>query len=914
MPFSDRQQRFSYLIVIGLLFAFFYEVIFLSKNFIFRDGAHFYYPLFLRIQEQWSSGTIPTWNALENSGQPLAANATSSVFYPGKLLFFLPSSFGFNFQLYIVGHVILAWTGMYRLCRSQNISRPGSQIAALAYAFCGNVLFQFCNIVFLCGAAWIPWSFLFGLKLFQKSTWKDSLLLAFSLSMMTLSGDPEATYLFMMSFGVGLLLKWYRSKKYAESSSASSQENPSGIPDIFRKCTLGLLLAAGLSAIQLLPTYELTGQSTRNLISSPRNVYDLVLESDSESEENAIDLYSGLLGKPGADDPHGQSIYQFSLAPWRIAEFIWPNFFGKLYPNHQRWEKAIPAASAVWVPTNYLGLMPFVLAISAFQLRKKQTELPFETQWLSYIAVIFFCGSLGGYGLGWLFLELETAFTGESHEHAFGASIGGVYWFFNVFLPGFSAFRFPAKLMIVFSCATCFLCGIGWDQAINSHFQRAKKYLIGILAFSFIGIIAALTMKPFWNEWMQGQQDNYFGPLDASGAYGCLLDSVVYGAILSALFLLAIVFFQKKRASKTLTSAFPVLILLVSAFDIWFATHWTLQSADREIWHTESNVAKAITAHRETNHLHHPFRAFRERTIGMSKSTRSQPHFKSYQLEGLKLDRNSVSPKYHLIDELAFVQTQGTFQQKNYTDLFKPLVQSTPDGEKTSIPAYRMLNAWNTEYFILEDTQGGNRRESEFPNREDFQEISTDHKIPGVKIYFNKNAIHRAWIVHSVEVRKPMRRTSDIQAWINNVSFSQQDPFDLSNKALVETNLWPEEERNYDTPETNQNESISIAAYNDKKVILNATLNRAGLIVLSDNYYPGWKAEIENIGEVPIVRTNRSMRGIFIEEPGSYRITFRYEPASIKYGLVISLVSFLIFSICLFVSWKKHRHLPQNDA
>ncbi len=49
----------------------------------FRDGAHFYGPLFEYLRSELVAGRLPLWNPYENLGQPLAANPTTMLFYPG---------------------------------------------------------------------------------------------------------------------------------------------------------------------------------------------------------------------------------------------------------------------------------------------------------------------------------------------------------------------------------------------------------------------------------------------------------------------------------------------------------------------------------------------------------------------------------------------------------------------------------------------------------------------------------------------------------------------------------------------------------------------------------------------------------------------------------------------------------------
>ncbi len=86
--------------------------------------------------------------------------------------------------------------------RSWGTSRLGSALSALAYAFGAPILFQYCNIIYLIGAAWLP----LGLRAVDRwvrlgRRW-GLLELAIVLSMQMLGGDPQAAYLLGLA-GIG---------------------------------------------------------------------------------------------------------------------------------------------------------------------------------------------------------------------------------------------------------------------------------------------------------------------------------------------------------------------------------------------------------------------------------------------------------------------------------------------------------------------------------------------------------------------------------------------------------------------------------------------------------------------------------------------------------------------------------------
>jgi len=61
-----------------------------------------------------------------------------------------------------------------------------------------------------------------------------------------------------------------------------------------------------------------------------------------------------------------------------------------------------------------------------------------------------------------------------------------------------------------------------------------------------------------------------------------------------------------------------------------------------------------------------------------------------------------------------------------------------------------------------------------------------------------------------------------------------------------------------------------------------------GLAVLTDSYYPGWKAWVDG-RPAPIYRVNYAFRGIPVPE-GSHTLELQYEPASFLIGLFLSLL------------------------
>ena len=103
-------------------------------------------------------------------------------------------------------------------------------------------------------------------------------------------------------------------------------------------------------------------------------------------------------------------------------------------------------------------------------------------------------------------------------------------------------------------------------------------------------------------------------------------------------------------------------------------------------------------------------------------------------------------------------------------------------------------------------------------------------------------------------------------------------------------------------------DNCRIVDYQDQEVTIEAQLASPGMGILSDTYTENWRATVavkqgkgyRDPEVVPIYRTNRVMRGIYLPA-GSYRITFRYHPTLIWIGSLVTLLTCLACSSALLL-------------
>jgi hypothetical protein len=91
-------------------------------------------------------------------------------------------------------------------------------------------------------------------------------------------------------------------------------------------------------------------------------------------------------------------------------------------------------------------------------------------------------------------------------------------------------------------------------------------------------------------------------------------------------------------------------------------------------------------------------------------------------------------------------------------------------------------------------------------------------------------------------------------------------------------------------------------------VDLSVDTKSPGILVLSQMYYPGWQVLVDG-KSAPILQTDYALTGVFVKE-GSHAITFLYRPASLRFGLAITLGTILIVATALVAFQLRRRPNP----
>ncbi len=312
------------LVLLGILF--FADPLFSSKNFYFRDILNFHYPLRKVLIESYARGELPLWNPFIYLGQPMLANPNYMAFYPTNLLhLFLP--FNYAFKLHFILHPILAGVGLYFLQRRLGLSAVPALAGAMAYEFSGTVL-SFLNLYNIIPAVallpWIGWAFLGSLK---KNWFCRSLGFGAFLALQVIAFEPLMFLCNIWLLGGLTLLHVLES---SDKMGALGRSLRAGLA--------GGSFAAGLAAVQVLPTLELLSRSERG---AGFNFH----------------MVSG-----------------WSMHPLDLLNAIVPNLFGKYYTIGLAdwWGESIHNGRETYLVSFFLGACTVLLAsLAIFGLRRK---------------------------------------------------------------------------------------------------------------------------------------------------------------------------------------------------------------------------------------------------------------------------------------------------------------------------------------------------------------------------------------------------------------------------------------------------------------------------------------------------------------------------------------------------------------
>lgn len=196
----------------------------------------------------------------------------------------------------------------------------------------------------------------------------------------------------------------------------------------------------------------------------------------------------------------------------------------------------------------------------------------------------------------------------------------------------------------------------------------------------------------------------------------------------------------------------------------------------------------------------------------------------------------------------------------NAEGIVHQLAQISNEGVRIDGLFFQLLSLFNVRYLLAPGPIDN-------PALEDMQAES------GMKLYRVKDSRPRAFFVPEAE------RATDEKDALRR--FAAPD-FDAARKVILHDGA---------PKQTNgtTNATVNVVKYGNNEVIVEATCGGSGHLVLTDTWYPGWKATLDGAPAL-IYRANFNQRAVQVPE-GRHTIRFRFSPQSVRIGGAITLAA-----------------------
>ncbi len=828
-----------------------------------------------------AEGTIPLWNPHSLTGTPFLAGGQAGSLYPPAVLLLFGNP-DFTYALFLASHIALAGINMFVCGRTLHLRPLPACLAALAWMGGSFNITHTLLPTVLATAAWLPLILAMIEMILRKQQDKGPvsfrpipylLLGAGAITMSALAWNPEFfayALLFVTSYTLVRLIALYLNLWHQEQAEAV-QAPPAwykaqALPRTLKQGTwLGLMLILGLAmaALQIIPFVENVMYSYQDTSASFQTISDLAW-------------------------PKRQ-----------ILTFWVPNAYGN--PTHHRWFN-------FWHGTwEFARLRPFSLATQALDWGLR----PYAVG-ASYVGFITWAliltglvGALSRHVLlpvqrrtVWLLLILGSV----ALQFALGTQLYRILYA----IPGWSVIRSAHNWNFLFSFCLALLGGMGAQSLLQitgiNHLtslprlpDTIRKRLQQVISWIGSGalVLSLLVFLAFGVAWWQ--PDWYIQPIRQVfrlSEYGpqvftdvrmflgyqmgnaLHLGTVALGTGLLLLWSTRI----RHQAAAYRPYLFGGLLVALLVGDLLLSHGRFFPRVDRSLTPvtTQPPVVQFLEEH---DPAHHTWR--------MTTLTQRNQRLLDANL-GFYWGWHDLRGKTYLVPKL--------FQQS-----FEALGQFRWRGRNVDLhhnragylyatyasPAWldsQLLDLWNVKYLITTFAVP----------KASWQEIYRDDTV---YVFENQEVFPRAFLApHAVTV------TTD------KLPFAEHD---LATTVLLEG----PEAREEGTPQPpGFAATATITHYGPNEVTLQVQTSHDAWLVLSEAYFPGWKAFLQTDDardteqELTILKAYGSLRAVPVPAGFAGSVRFVYSPLSVRMGLFFSFLA-LISAVMLLLwwSWNKYR-------
>lgn len=417
------------------------------------------------------------------------------------------------------------------------------------------------------------------------------------------------------------------------------------------------------------------------------------------------------------------------------------------------------------------------------------------------------------------------------------------FLFYNL-VPGFNLFRAPARFLFIYAFSASLLAGFGVEclvrnkQTVQLPFKRIGTVLAVLSCVIFLlWVFITFNSKLFISNILEPLAKKYY----------ILNPTLALSYIQNDIFLLSLLtlfsgFLFLCVTPKSFTKAyFKVFLFLLILFDLWYFAFQFLDTKSTSSVYNSPTFTHVFDRDRER------FRVFNMSPLPFSS-----------------LEREENITGYDAI-YLSYYRDYVWYSGKHLKDKYEPFITLY------TIDNLRYLQLLNVKYII---TQGGLR----------LNVASLIYKGP-YSLYKLNEFFPRAYIIPNAIIIRQKDKT---------LALLGKENFNLKKYVILE--------KDPHVPLKNPSvfQPVEISHYEPNKIVLKTTRTDPGFLVLSEIWYPGWKA-YDNGKEVPVLKANSIFRSVYLSR-GKHEISFIFKPFSYMIGALISLfMGTVIFFYFVFI-------------
>lgn len=478
-------------------------------------------------------------------------------------------------------------------------------------------------------------------------------------------------------------------------------------------------------------------------------------------------------------------------------------------------------------------------------------------------------------------------------------AFGKHFFFYQIlydYLPYFNKFRTPVMALIVAQFSFAVLAAFGADNLVR-YFQDesakhqldpqklAKIFLIGMIVVFGLGVILTLFQPLFRDIMYEIYPARYGGEADArlnQQRFEMLFRDTWLVILFLTAGLGAIWLYLTKKIKGSVLMLTLILLTTVDIFIVDFRMMKPVDEESFEQYKAEDDIIDFLKRDPDLYRVYpvmnfgeNRFMGHRIGSIGGYNPAKLQV----YQnfLDDTRLDKNVRMGQYQLPYVLSkYVSTNSEGQ----------LVGKVPSPLQIKID-HALLNILNTKYLI-------SPIEISDPNFKTVYQ-STYQDQPAF-VLENQNLTPRVYLVNDFKV------ISERQAAVEE---------------MLSGNFTPEEYviLNKDpgiSPVDSLTAAAKVTEFDFHKLTVEYQSSATAMLVLSEVYYPDWKAYVDG-QPVEVIRANNVIRAIPVPK-GQHHVEFRYESNAFQYGLILTLVSYLTILSLFGLAWFQNQHKKEEAS